>query len=157
MKRRVIFESLCSPRFSTDRMQAGIMVLPVLLAMAVVPARVTAADPLATAAKEIPAESARQHLNERVTVQFKIQHAKFATNPDRAYLDSEKDHRDPNNLGILIEADALPAFRKGGIAKPAEHYDGKTIRVTGKPFLRDDNVFIKAERPGDIKVIKSPI
>lgn len=157
MKCRVIFESLCSPRLSTDRMQAGMLVLPVLLAMAVVPATPTAGNPPATAAKEIPAKSARQHLNERVTVQFKIQHAKFATDPDRVYLDSEKDYRHPKNLGILIEAAALPAFRKGGIEKPAEHYDGKTIRVTGKPFLRDDNVFIIAERPGDIEIIKTPI
>lgn len=116
--------------------------------------QIPAADEVKTPAKEIHAAQAREHLNERVTVQFKVLHAKAASDPDRVYLDSEKDYKDPKNLGILIEAAALPSFRKAGIEKPAEYYDGKTIRVAGKPFLRDDVVFIKVEKPEDIEVIK---
>jgi hypothetical protein len=107
------------------------------------------------AAKTITAEGARKHVDERVTVTFKVRHAKFATDPDRVYLDSEKDYKDPKNLGLLIEADALPAFRKAGIEKPAEHYDGKTIRATGKVFLRDELVLIKLEKPEQIEIVKA--
>ena len=111
-----------------------------------------AAEP-AAAPKSITADQARQHVGQLVIVTFKVQHAKSATKPDRVYLDSEKDYRDPKNLGVLIEADALPAFTKAGIDKPATHYDAKTIRITGKPFLRDDTVFIKADRPDQIQLI----
>lgn len=107
-------------------------------------------------AKTIAADQARQHVGQLVTVTCKVQHAKFATAPDRVYLDSEKDYRDPKNMGVLIEAEALPVFSKAGIAKPAAHYDGKTIRITGKPFLRDNSVFIKADRPDQIKIIEPP-
>jgi hypothetical protein len=113
------------------------------------------AEPASPAAKVIKAEEARKHVGQRVTVTFKVQHAKFATNPDRVYLDSEKDYKDAKNLGLLIEADALPAFKKGGIEKPSEHYDGKTVRATGKLFLRDDLVFIKLEKPEQIEIVKA--
>ena len=113
----------------------------------------TAADTPAPA-KEIAAADARKHVGERVTVQFKVQHTKSATNPDRVYIDSEKDYRDPKNLGVLIEADSLPAFKKAGIEKPAEHYDAKSIRISGNLFLRDDNIFITAERTDQIEIIK---
>ncbi|QDT55552.1 hypothetical protein Pan44_35960 [Caulifigura coniformis] len=103
--------------------------------------------------KSIAADQARKHVGDRVTVQFKVLHTKAAKEPDRVYLDSEKDYRDPRNLGVLIEADALPSFAKVGIKNPAAHYDGKTIRITGNLFLRDDNVFIRAKAPGDIKIV----
>ncbi|OAI57732.1 hypothetical protein AYO47_07690 [Planctomyces sp. SCGC AG-212-M04] len=104
----------------------------------------------------IKADEARKHVDERVTVTFKVQHAKFATDPDRVYLDSEKDYKDPKNLGLLIEADSLPTFRKARIEKPAEHYDAKMVRATGKVFLRDDLVFIKLEKPEQIEIVKAP-
>jgi hypothetical protein len=108
-----------------------------------------------TAAKTIKAEEARKQVDERVTVTFKVQHAKFATDPDRVYLDSEKDYKDPKNLGLLIEADSLPAFRKAGIEKPAEHYDAKTVRATGMVFQRDNLVFIRLEKPQQIGIVKT--
>jgi hypothetical protein len=111
-----------------------------------------AAEP---AAKVIKAEEARKHLDQKVTVTFKVQHAKFANDPDRVYLDSEKDYKDPKNFGLLIQADALPEFKKAGIEKPAEHFDGKTIRATGKVFLKDDLVFIGLEKPAQIEIVKT--
>ena|SRR5436189_4528203 len=115
-----------------------------------------AAEPAESSAKAIKAEEARKHIDERVTVTFNVQHAKFATDPDRAYLDSEKDYKDQKNLGLLIEADSLPAFKKAGIEKPAEHYAAKTVRATGKVFLRDNLVFIRLEKPEQIEIVKTP-
>jgi len=112
------------------------------------------AQPTAAKPKVITPREARQNIGARVTVEFKVRHTKAAKAPDRVYLDSETDYRDPKNLGVLIEADALPAFEKARIKNPAEHYDGKTIRITGAVFLRDDNVFIKATVPGDIEVVQ---
>jgi hypothetical protein len=111
-----------------------------------------AAEPTA---KVIKAEEARKHVDQKVSVTFKVQHAKFATDPDRVYLDSEKDYKDPKNLGLLIQADALPEFKKAGIEKPAEHFDGKIVRATGKVFLKDDLVFIGLEKPAQIEIVKS--
>ena len=105
--------------------------------------------------KVIKAEEARKHVYQQVTVTFKVQHAKFAMNPDRVYLDSEKDYKDAKNLGLLIQAAALPEFKKAGIEKPAEHYDGKMVRATGKVFLKDDLVFIGLEKPAQIEIVKT--
>ena len=105
--------------------------------------------------KVIKPEEARKHVDQRVTVTFKVQHAKFATNPDRVYLDSEKDYKDPKNLGLLIQVDALAEFKKAGIEKPAELYDGKMVRATGKVFLKDDLVFIGLEKPAQIEIVKT--
>jgi len=105
--------------------------------------------------KVIKAEEARKHVDQQVTVTFKVQHAKFAMNPDRVYLDSEKDYKDAKNLGLLIQAAALPEFKKAGIEKPAEHYDGKMVRATGKVFLKDDLVFIGLEKPAQIEIVKT--
>jgi hypothetical protein len=113
---------------------------------------VLAAEP---PAKVIKAEEARKHVDQKVSVTFKVQHAKFATDPDRVYLDSEKDYKDPKNLGLLIQAGALPEFKKAGIEKPAEHFDGKIVRATGKVFLKDDLVFIGLEKPAQIEIVKT--
>ena len=133
------------------RWAIGLLVVAVVTMVA---SLTRAADEAKIPAREIAAAQARQHLNQRVTVQFKVLHAKAASGPDRVYLDSEKDYKDPRNLGILIEAAALPSFRKAGIEKPADHYDGKTIRLTGKPYLRDGLVFISAARPEEIEIVK---
>ena len=111
-----------------------------------------AAEP---SAKVINAEEARKHVDQKVSVTFKVQHAKCATDPDRVYLDSEKDYKDPKNVGLLIQADALPEFKKAGIEKPAEHFDGKIVRATGKVFLKDDLVFIGLEKPAQIEIVKT--
>jgi hypothetical protein len=113
---------------------------------------VPAAEPMA---KVIKAEDARKHVDQQVIVTFKVQHAKFAMNPDRVYLDSEKDYKDPKNLGLLIQADALAEFKKAGIEKPAEHYYGKMVRATGKEFLKDNLVFIGLEKPAQIEIVKT--
>jgi hypothetical protein len=110
-----------------------------------------AAEPMV---KVIKAEEARKHVDQQVTVTFKVQHAKFAINPERVYLDSEKHYKDPKNLGLLIQAEALPEFRKSGIEKPAEHYDGKMVRATGKVFVKDELVFIGLEKPSQIQIVK---
>ncbi len=109
-----------------------------------------------TAPKTIEARQARQFLNQKVTVTFKVRHAKAACDPARVYLDSEEDYRHPDNLGVLIEAAALPAFEKAGIPRPAEHFDGKTIQVTGTPVLRDDLVFIVTTDPGGLRIAMPP-
>jgi len=115
-----------------------------------------AADPAPAAATKIEPKDARNHVDQRVTVTFKVQHTKASTDPDRVYIDSEKDYKDPANLGLLIDAAGLAAFKKAGIEKPAEHFDGKTVRVTGKVFLKDGLVFIALEKPGQIEIVKTP-
>ncbi len=112
-----------------------------------------AAEEPSPAAKIITADVARNHVGQKVTVTFKVLHTKAATNPERVYIDSEKDYRDPRNLGILIESDSLPAFAKAGIPKPATHYEGKNVRITGTPFLRNGDLFIRATEPSQIEIL----
>jgi hypothetical protein len=118
-------------------------------------------DPLTTAVaaadeepKAIKPDEARRHVGQAVSVTMLVRHAKHSEKTKRTYLDSEKDYRDEKNLGILIEDADLEKFSKAGIEDPHAYYDGKTIRVTGKPFLEENLIFIRASAPEQITVLE---
>jgi hypothetical protein len=104
--------------------------------------------------KDITPAEARKHIGENVRVTMLVKKTKDSPKTKRIYLDSETDYRDVKNFGVLIEESAKAKFKDAGIAEPHVHYKDKTIRVTGKPFLEDDLVFIKVESPGQIEIIE---
>lgn len=103
---------------------------------------------------DIRPDEARKYVGKQVRATLFIRKTKKSDETKRTYLDSELDYKDPKNLGILIEDADLPNFTKAGISKPHVHYKDQTIRVIGKPFLEDETIFIKVERPAQIEVIK---
>jgi len=104
--------------------------------------------------KQIKPEEARKHIGQNVRVTLLVRKTKDSPKTKRTYLDSETDYRDPKNLGVLIEEAAKPKFKDAGIAEPHVYYKDKTIQVTGKPFIEDDTVFIKAEGPDQITIVE---
>ena len=66
----------------------------------------------------------------RALFQFKVQSA--AKSRDGFYLDSEKDFRSPQNLGVSIRASAMPGLAKkyGNDLKAA--LVGKTVKIIGQ-------------------------
>jgi hypothetical protein len=104
--------------------------------------------------KQIKPEEARKHVGQNVRVTMLVRKTKDSAKTKRIYLDSETDYRDPKNLGVLIEEAAMPKFKDAGIAEPHVYYKAKTIQVTGKPFIEDETVFIKAEGPDQITIVK---
>lgn len=106
------------------------------------------------APKEIAPAEARKHIGENVRVTMPVRKTKDSDKTKRIYIDSETDYRDAKNLGVLIEYAAKAKFKDAGIAEPHIHYKDKTIRVTGKPFLEDGLVFIKADSPDQITIVE---
>ena len=56
------------------------------------------------------------------------------------YLDSEEDFHDEKNFAVVISYDHADLFKKAGIDDAAEHYKGKSLRVTGKVIRENDQV-----------------
>jgi hypothetical protein len=106
--------------------------------------------------KVIPAAEAREHLNEEGVVELTVRSSKHAVPRRVTYLDSEADFKDPKNVAVLIADDVLPKFREAGVADPAGHYKGKTIRVTGKItlFLELNAVRIHVTDPEQIEEVE---
>ena len=70
------------------------------------------------------------------------------------YLDSEKDYRDPKNLGVIINKAGAAAFAKAGVKDPAAHFKGKTIRVTGTVSQMDKKIRLVVEDPKQIEIVE---
>jgi hypothetical protein len=70
------------------------------------------------------------------------------------YLDSEDDFTDPNNLGVAISAEAAAKFKAKGIADPAAHFLGKTIRVRGCVMRFEERPYLPVHDPDQITVVE---
>lgn len=103
----------------------------------------------------IPAARARDHLNQRVTVELTVKASKNSANRRTYFLDSEEDFRSDSNLAIVIGYDDAPKFRDAGIDDPASHFFEKTIRVTGTVIDEDDQTRIRVTDPAQIVIVTS--
>ena len=79
----------------------------------------------------ISAVEAINLVNESVTVEMLVQRTKCCTGSCQVFLDSEPNHRDPKNLGVVITVSGRPKFTEAGIDDPTAHFSAKTIRVRG--------------------------
>jgi acetyl esterase/lipase len=97
-----------------------------------------------------PAEAAKR-VNEEVVVEMRVNSTGGVRN---SYLNSASDFSQAANFAIFIPETARMQFAEAGIAKPDEHYYGKTIQVTGKVVLARDRPRIVVNEPGQIKVLE---
>jgi hypothetical protein len=70
------------------------------------------------------------------------------------YLDSEEDFADPKNLGVAISAEAAQKYKKIGIADPASHFKGKTIRVRGCVMRFEERPYLPVHDPAQIVIVE---
>jgi acetyl esterase/lipase len=105
-------------------------------------------------AEPIPAAQAKDHIGEKATVEMTVVASKNSENRKTIYLDSEPNFSDEKNFTVIISYDHAPSFAEAGIANPAEHYKGKTLRVTGTIIREDEQTRIHAENPGQIKIVE---
>ena len=101
----------------------------------------------------VKAVDARNHINERCTVELTVRSSKNAAPRREYYLDSEEDFRDEKNFAVVISFDHADLFKKAGIDDPAEYYKEKKLRVTGKVIRENDQVRIRVEDPKQIKIV----
>ena len=107
------------------------------------------------APKVIPAAEARRHVGERCTVEMTVRASKNAAHRRTYYLDSEADFNDEKNFAVVIDHDDAEKFERAGVDDPADHYRGKTIRVTGKVIHEDEQVRIRVTDPEQIKLVEA--
>src|SRR5579871_1882279 len=91
-------------------------------------------------------------LNESVKVEMVVQRTKCCTGSRQVFLDSEANHRDPKNLGVVVTEDGQARFTAAGIDDPTAHYKGMAIRVSGVVIRRDDRPYIEVNDPGQIEL-----
>ena len=93
-------------------------------------------------------------VNESVTVEMLVQRTKCCTGSRQVFLDSEPNHRDPKNLGVVITVAGRPKFTEAGIDDPTAHFNGKTIRVHGVVIRKDKGPYIEVIDPSQIEIVK---
>ena len=93
-------------------------------------------------------------MNEPVTVEMLVRRTKCCTGSRQVFLDSEADHRDPKNLGVVVTEKGRAKFSEAGIDDPTAHYKGKTVRVRGVVIRREERPYIEVDDPGQIELVK---
>ena len=102
-----------------------------------------------------PAEAVKSVGKPKVVVEMVVKKAKDRLEKRGIiYLDSEDDFKDPNNLGIAISAEAAAKFKAKGIADPAAHFLGKTIRVRGCVMKFEERPYLPVHDPDQITVVE---
>lgn len=102
----------------------------------------------------ITAEEAINRVNESVTVEMLVQRTKCCTGSSQVFLDSEPNHRDPKNLGIVVTESGRAKFAETRIDDPTAHFKGKTIRVSGVVIRKEDRPYIEVNDPSQIELVK---
>lgn len=100
-------------------------------------------------------EEASKRVDESVIVDMLVQRTKRCSSSRQVFLDSEADHHDPRNLGVVVTERGRARFSELGIADPAEHFDGKTIRVRGMVIRKENRPYIEVEEPSQIELVSS--
>lgn len=92
-------------------------------------------------------------VNESVTVEMLVQRTKCCTGSRQVFLDSEADHRDPKNLGVVVTESGRAGFSQAGIDDPTAHFNGKKIRVQGVVIRKEDRPYIEVNDPTQIELV----
>jgi hypothetical protein len=112
---------------------------------------------LATAKEDkplTPAEAIKM-VDKEVAVEMVVRSSKNALEKrHEIYLDSEENFRDEKNLAVVITEKGAEKFKEAGIDDPAEHFRGKTIRVTGKVIRKEERPRIEVSDPKSIRLIE---
>jgi DNA/RNA endonuclease YhcR with UshA esterase domain len=95
-----------------------------------------------------------KRVSEPVLVEMQVRRTKSCTCTSQFYLDCEENHRDPNNLGVVITPAGATKFKKAEIDDPAEHFKGKTIRVQGVVTLKEGWPYIEVDDPVQIEIVE---
>lgn len=102
-----------------------------------------------------PVEAIRQIGKPSVVVQMRVKKAKDRlSNRGIVYLDSEEDFNDPNNLEIVISAQAAEKYKQKGISNLADYFQGKVIRVSGCVMRFESRPYLPVFDPEQIKIVK---
>ena len=95
-----------------------------------------------------------EHINESVIVEMLVKRTKCCSGSQQVFLDSEANHRDPKNLGVVVTESGRTKFSEAGIDDPTAHFSGKTIRVRGVVIRKEKGPYIEINDPSQIEIVK---
>ena len=101
----------------------------------------------------LSAEEAINRVNESVTVEMVVQKTKCCTGSRQVFLDSEPNHHDPKNLGMVVTEVGRAKFAEAGIDDPTAHFKGKTIRVRGLVIRKEKGPYIEVNDSSQIELV----
>src|SRR3954470_7911891 len=101
----------------------------------------------------LSATEAINRANESVTVEMLVQRTKCCTGSRQVFLDSEPNHRDPKNLGVVVTENGRAKFGEAGVDDPTAHFKGKTIRVRGIVIRKEKGPYIEVNEPSKIELV----
>ncbi len=88
------------------------------------------------APERIRPSQAAEYVNRTVTLEMEVKSA--ASIRRGCYLNSEKNQQNSHNVSVWIDTDGREKLLKEkDIRDPAEYFNGKTIRATGKILLEN--------------------
>lgn len=116
-----------------------------------------AAKPKTKDPQPLPPVEARKQVGKAITVKMEVRTAKDRLeNRGEIYLDAEEDFQDEKNFAVVITKAGAVSLKAAGIADPAEHFRGKTIRATGKVKEVQDVPRIEVDDAKQIAVVTDP-
>lgn len=99
-----------------------------------------------------PAEAINR-INETVTVEMLVQRTKCCTGSSQVFLDSEPNHRDPKNLGVVVTEAGRAKLNEAGIGDPTAHFRDKMIRVRGVVIRKEKGPYIEVNDASQIEIV----
>jgi hypothetical protein len=106
-----------------------------------------------TAVASIKPEEAANHYGQTVTIKMSVESSKLLKDQNLCFLNSKRNHRDPDDLAIVLKEKGLHAFAEFKVDDPAKFFRGKTIAVTVKIEKFKDKPQIVVEKVDQIRVI----
>ncbi len=100
-----------------------------------------------------PVEAIKR-VQEWVTVEMLVQRTKRCTGSRQVFLDSEADHHDASNLGVVITENGRVKFSEVGIDDPTTRFNGRTIRVHGVVICKENRPYIEVNEPTQIEMVE---
>jgi hypothetical protein len=93
-------------------------------------------------------------VNESVTVEMLVQKTKRCCGSRKVFLDSEPDHHDPKNLGVVVTESVWAQFCGTEADAPTAQFHGKSIRVRGVVIHKQNRPYIEINDPQQIELVK---
>jgi serine/threonine protein kinase len=103
----------------------------------------------------IKPEDAGKYANQRVVVEFQVKYVGKASTAERYFLNSLRDYRDQANFTVTFTDKVLSQLKANGVTNIVQHFENKSLRVTGTVTSYMGRPQIELEDIGQLEIIGS--
>jgi alkaline phosphatase D len=115
---------------------------------------VGSARPKLSSDEELTPERIKEHTGQKVTLTLRVRTTGEAAKSKLIFLNSADNRLNDDNFTIVIDTKAQAKFREAGVAAIREHYEGKTLRVTGTLSLFRGQPQIIVSDPAQVEIVE---